>query len=182
MTLGPGLRKLNLTAHVIMSVGWIGIVAGFLALAIAGAFSTEMPLVRASYAAMDVIYRAVVIPSGSASLLTGVIASLGTDWGLFRHYWVLLKLLLTVPAVCLMLAHVKAVADAARMASAMTPANDGLSSLRAQLLIYSATALLVLLTATVLSTYKPRGRTGFGLGKSGRRSTPINGASPRSAQ
>jgi hypothetical protein len=33
-TLTPGLRKLALTAHVTTSVGWLGAVAGFLALAI----------------------------------------------------------------------------------------------------------------------------------------------------
>ena len=180
MTLSPGLRRLNSTVHVIMSVAWIGIVTGFLALAIAGAVSTNAQLVRGSYVAMDVIYRTVVIPLGSASLLTGVIASLGTDWGLFRHYWVLLKLLLTVPAVGLMLVHLQAVAYAARMAS-MTSAGDVLAGSRTQLMVYAIAALVVLLTATVLSTYKPRGRTGLGPRKSERRNTPLSGASPRSA-
>lgn len=181
MTLGPGLRKFNLTLHVITSVGWIGIVAGFLALAIAGAFSTDLALARASYVAMDVIYRAVVMPSGTVSLLTGVIASLGTEWGLFRHYWILLKLLLTVAAVSLMLVHLKAVAYAARMASEVTSKGDSLAGLRTQLIVYSVAALLVLLVATVLSTYKPRGRTGLRFGKSDRRNTSISRTSPRSA-
>jgi hypothetical protein len=181
MTLAPGLRKLNLTVHVIVSVGWIGVVAAFLALAIVGAFSTDVPLGPASYLAMDVIYRAVVIPSGSASLLTGVIASLGTDWGLIRHYWVLFKLVLTVPAVGLMLLHVEAVAYAARMASATISAGDSLAGLRTQLITYAIAALLVLLSATVLSTYKPRGRTGLGFRKSRRRNTPFSDSSPRSA-
>jgi hypothetical protein len=176
MTLAPGLRKFNLTAHVIVSVGWVGIVAGFLAFAIAGAISTDVQLMRASYVAMDVIYRAVVIPLGSASLLTGLIASLGTDWGLFRHYWVMLKLLMTVPAVWLMLVHLKLVAYAAHAASGMTLSGDSLAGLRTQLIVYAVAALLVLLTATVLSTYKPRGRTGLGLRKSERRNTPISGA------
>jgi hypothetical protein len=169
-----------LTAHVITSVAWIGIVAGFLALAIAGVVSTDAQLVRGSYVAMDVIYRAVIIPSGLASLLTGVIASLGTDWGLFRHYWVLLKLLLTVPAVGLMLAHIQAVAYAARMASATTSIGDGLAGLQTQLIVYAIAALVVLLIATVLSTYKPRGRTGLGPRKSERRNS-LSGASARSA-
>jgi hypothetical protein len=36
MTMAPGLRKFVLTAHVTSSVGWLGAVAGFLALAVAG--------------------------------------------------------------------------------------------------------------------------------------------------
>ena len=85
---------------------------------------------------------------------------------MFRHYWVVLKLLITVPAVWLMLVHLKPVAYAAHAASAMTLSGDSLAGLQAQLIIYAVAALLVLLTATVLSTYKPRGRTPFGARKS----------------
>lgn len=78
MTLEPALRKFALTVHVIVSIGWVGIVAGFLALAVAGLVSSDLPLVRASYVAMDFTYRTVVIPLGIASLIAGVICSLGT--------------------------------------------------------------------------------------------------------
>jgi hypothetical protein len=33
-----------------------------------------------------------------ASLLTGLVCSLGSVWGLFRHYWVLFKLVINVVA------------------------------------------------------------------------------------
>lgn len=165
MTLTLALRKFALTAHVIVSVGWIGVVAGFLALAIVGLVSPDVQLVRASYVAMDFTYRAVVTPLGLASLATGIISSLSTDWGLFRHYWVVVKLLLTVPAVWLMLVHLEPVAHAARAASEMTLSGDDLAGLRVQLIVYAVAALLVLLTATGLSTFKPRGRTRYGTRK-----------------
>jgi hypothetical protein len=166
MTLAPDLRRFALTVHIIVSVGWVGIVAGFLALAIAGTFSSDTQLVRASYIAMDFTYRTVVIPLGLASAITGVISSCGTDWGLFRHYWVVVKILLTTPAVALMLLHLRPVEYAARAASAFGYTPDGLTGLRTQLLVYAIAALLVLLTATGLSTYKPRGRTRVGVRKS----------------
>jgi hypothetical protein len=165
MTLTPDLRKFVLTVHVIASVGWIGSVAGFLALAIAGLISADVQLVRASYVAMDFIYRTVVVPLGLASLLTGVISSLGTDWGLVRHYWVAVKLLLTVAAVAVMLAHVQPVGYAAQVASATMFAVADLDGLCSQLVLYAGAALAVLVTATVLSTYKPRGRTRYGARK-----------------
>lgn len=160
----PALRKFALTVHVIASVAWIGGVATFLALAIAG-FGTDTVLSRASYIAMDHIYRTLVVPIGLASLITGIISSLGTDWGLFRHYWVVVKLLLTVPAVWLMLVHIRAVRSAAQMASAAGFTGADLGGLQSQLLFYAGAALLVLLAATVLSTYKPRGRTRYGAAK-----------------
>lgn len=165
MTLAPALRKFALTVHVIVSVGWAGSVAGFLGLAVAGLVSPDVPLVRASYVAMDITYRTVVIPLGIASLTTGVISSLATDWGLFRHYWVVVKLLITVPAVWMMLVHARPVRYAALATSATTFAGADLDGLRGQLIIYAGTALAVLLTAAVLSTYKPRGRTRYGTRK-----------------
>ncbi len=159
MTLTTSLRKFALTLHVVASVGWIGAVAGFLALAIVGLVSPDIVQVRASYVAMDLIYRSVIIPLGLASLVTGVISSLGTEWGLFRHYWVLIKLLLTAPTILMMLEHARLVGYMARAAVATGLSNSELSGSRIQLISYACLALLVLLVATVLSTYKPRGRT-----------------------
>ncbi|HYR11547.1 MAG TPA: hypothetical protein VEQ60_27440, partial [Longimicrobium sp.] len=83
MTLGSWLRKLALTAHVACSVGWLGAVAGFLALAVAGLASRDPRTVAAVYPAMELITMYVIVPLSLASLLTGLIQSLGTPWGLF---------------------------------------------------------------------------------------------------
>lgn len=162
MTVAPGLRKFALTLHIVASVGWVGIVAGFLALAVAGLVSSDANLVLASYLAMDFSYRAVVIPLGLASLMTGLVSSFVTDWGLFRHYWVVVKLLLTTLAVILMLVHIQPVRRAARPAAATILSRADLSGLRLQLVGEASAALIVLLLATALSTHKPRGRTRYG--------------------
>lgn len=169
MTLATGFRKFALTTHVIASVGWIGGVACFLALAIVGRTSSDPHVVQASYIAMDFTYRTVVIPLGLASLATGIISSLGTEWGLFRYYWVLLKLLLTIPAVNFMLMHLQPVEIAERAASSTAFSGASLAGLRFQLVVYASAALLFLLVATVLSTYKPRGRTRYGIRKLAKR-------------
>jgi hypothetical protein len=162
----PSLRKLALTVHVVASIGWIGAVAAFLALAVAGHVSADARLMRAGNVAMDVIYQMVVAPIGLASLISGVACSLGTEWGLFRYYWIVVKLLITAPAVFLMLVHLAPVRYAAQAAAA------GISTtgLQAQLVGYAVVALIVLLTATVLSTYKPRGKTRYGVRRLARRS------------
>jgi hypothetical protein len=81
-----GVRKLALTAHVITSVGWLGAVAVFLVLAVAGLTSGAPATARAAYVAMEATTRLVIVPLCLASLLTGILQSLGTPWGLFRHY------------------------------------------------------------------------------------------------
>jgi hypothetical protein len=155
-------RKFALTAHVTSSVGWFGAVAGFLALAIAGAASQDAQIVPAAYLAMDLTYWYVIVPLGIASLLTGLVSSLGTDWGLFRHYWVLVKLLLTIPLTILLLVHTQPVSYMAREGVQRTLSGDDLGGLRIQLAAYAGAALLVLLVATALSVYRPRGMTGYG--------------------
>jgi hypothetical protein len=165
MTLGPGLRKLALTAHVTCSVGWLGAVAGFLALAVAGLASRDPRTVAAVYPAMEVITMCVIVPLSLASLLTGLIQSLGTPWGLFRHYWVLIKLLLTSFATIVLLLQLGPIGylgDAARGAS--VPIADH-RALGTSMVIHAAGGLLVLLMATILSVYKPRGLTRYGQSK-----------------
>ncbi|MBT2325255.1 hypothetical protein J7E62_23265 [Variovorax paradoxus] len=69
----PRLRKFALTAHVVSSVGLLGAIASFLALAIAGVTSQNVQMVRAAYLAMELIAWFLIVPSAFASLLTGLI-------------------------------------------------------------------------------------------------------------
>src|SRR5262245_33621229 len=107
MLMTPGIRKLALTAHIVVSIGWFGAAAGILALAIAGLTSEDASIVSAAYVGTELIWRFVILPLGVAALLTGLIQALGTPWGLFRHYWVLLKFILTAFALILLFLHTR---------------------------------------------------------------------------
>jgi len=117
MTMTSGWRKFALTAHVTSSVGLLGSIAAFLALAIAGLTSQNAQTVRGAYLATELTAEFVIVPLAFASLLTGLIQSLGTPWGLFRHYWVLLKLLLTVLVTIVLLVQLEPIGHAARLAA-----------------------------------------------------------------
>lgn len=162
MIMTSRLRKFGLTAHVTFSVGWLGAVVAYLALAIAGLTSHDLQLVRATYLAMELIGWLVIIPCCLAALLTGLVQSLGTEWGLFRHYWIVVKLLLTIGATIVLLIHMPAVSRMADIAAVTTWSGIDSGPLRTQLLVHAWGGLLVLLTATVLSVYKPWGRTPYG--------------------
>jgi hypothetical protein len=105
MTMTPSLRKFALTTHVTSSVGWFGAVVAYLALAAAALISQDALTARAAWIAMELIGWFAIVPLSVASLLTGLVQSLGTPWGVFRHYWVLFKLLLTVFATIILLLH-----------------------------------------------------------------------------
>ncbi len=162
MTMTTRVRKLALTAHVTSSVGWLGAVGGFLALAIAGLTSQDAQMVRAAYLAMELTGWFVIVPLSIASLPTGLVMSLGTEWGLFRHYWVVAKLLISVLATILLLVHMQPVGHLARVVAETTLASGELAGLRIQLVADAGAALLGLLVATTLSVYKPRGMTPYG--------------------
>lgn len=156
----PRLRRFALTAHIVSSVGWLGAVAGFLALAVAGRASEDAQTVRAVYLAMEVTGWFVLVPLALASLLTGLVQSLGTKWGVFRHYWVLAKLLITVLASVVLLLYTQTLGYLADRAADTTVATSALRS--ASPVLHAGAALVLLLAATGLAVYKPRGMTRYG--------------------
>jgi hypothetical protein len=162
MTMTTGVRKFALTAHVTSSVGLLGSIAAFLALAIAGLTSQDIKMMRAAYLAMELIARFAIVPLAFASLLTGLIQSLGTPWGLFRHYWIVVKLLLTVFATVVLLVKMELIGYAARLAAETILSRADLRATGIQLVVHAASGLLVLLIPAVLSVYKPPGVTRYG--------------------
>jgi len=162
MLLSPGPRKLALTAHVLASVGWLGAVAGFLALAATGLNTNDELLMRGVYTSMDVIVRRAIVPLAFLSVATGVLQGLGTRWGLFRHYWVVIKLVITVVATLVLLSELTPIHHLAAAARAGTIAGDAMRTERLSLAVHSGGGLLTLLVPTVLSIYKPRGLTRHG--------------------
>jgi hypothetical protein len=165
MIMSPVVRKVALTAHVTSSVGLLGAVAAFLALAVAGLGSQQAALVRGAYLAMDLIAWLVIVPLAFASLVTGVVQALGTKWGLFRHYWVLAKLLLTVIATIVLLVQMKPIGILAGAAAEATWSSPDLGGLQLRVLLHAGGGLLVLLVVTTLAVFKPWGMTRYGARK-----------------
>ncbi len=160
--MSPSLRKLVLLTHVTFSVGWLGAVAAYLALALAGMRSADAGFVRGAYLALELMGWVVIVPFCLAGLIAGLIQSLGTEWGLFRHYWIAVKFALTSVATVILLTHLRTVsrvADLARGGALLEPAH---AQLKLQLVVHAALGLVVLLATTVLSIYKPWGRTKYG--------------------
>lgn len=161
----PGLRKFALTAHITSSVGWLGAVVGFLAHAIASLTLQDAHAVRVAYQIMELTGWFVLVPLCFVSLLTGVIQSLGTKWGLFRHYWVIAKFLLTVFATIILLTFMQGFAQLADVAAQSAISRGDIGGHHrgaASPVIHAAGGLLILIACVTLSVYKPWGKTGYG--------------------
>lgn len=110
--------------------------------------SSDIAIVRAAYPAMVLTIWWVIVPFAFTSLLTGLVSSLFTPWGLFRYYWVLVKFLINVFAIIVLLEYVQSL--------------NVMAGMTGESVAHASGALLFLLVATVLSVYKPRGMTRYG--------------------
>ena len=168
MTMSPRVRKAALTVHVASSVGWIGAVVTFIVIAAIGLTVDDVTTVRGAYLVMEPTARFVLVPLALLSLLTGVVQSLGTTWGLFQHYWVVFKLAITVFATAVLLLYLRTFSTMADAAA--DPSVELVGVRNSSPLLHAVLALVLLLLALVLAVYKPRGLTRSGRRRAGVRS------------
>ncbi|MBB4760880.1 hypothetical protein ACFQFC_32515 [Amorphoplanes digitatis] len=151
MVLPPRWRKFVLTVHVITAVGWLGVDLVLLTFGIAGLAGADPEIV---YPAQSMIGRLLFTPLSVLVWLVGVANAVLTPWRLFRHWWVLVKLVLTTVMLCLVLFLLyPGLVEAGDLAGAL-PRPD-----RINMVVAPTVSSSLLIFATVISTYKPWGRT-----------------------
>ena len=159
--MAPRVRKMVLTAHIAISVGWIGAVAAYLALDVTVATSPNVATLRIAYGGMALIAGNVIVPLAIAALVTGILVSVGSRWGLFRHYWVIISLVLTAAALTVLILETQTINHLARVATDPGASDEDVRSLGSTL-VHSIGGMVVLVVVLVLNMYKPRGMTPYG--------------------
>ncbi|MFF4527501.1 DUF2269 domain-containing protein [Streptomyces bluensis] len=96
MKLNRPARRALLVVHVAASAGWLGLTLGLLALGVAAATTGSAVTVEASVRAMKLFADWLLLPVAFLTLLSGLVLSLGTAWGLLRYRWVCTKFWLTL--------------------------------------------------------------------------------------
>lgn len=109
------------------------------------------------------LWHGVIIPFCFASLLTGLVQALGTHWGLFKHWWIFAKLVLTVIATLILILHMQPISYLAEVATQKEGSFDELQGLRIRIVADAAAAILVLTSITTVSVYKPWGKIQSGI-------------------
>lgn len=160
MTMPRRLRTAMLAVHLTASVGWIGGVVAYIALGLAAVTAVDDQTIRGAWIGMEIIGWYAIVPLAAASLVTGLVMALGTRWGLFQHYWVVISLILTVVALAVLLLHMPDVTAAVDVARTAT--GQDLAALGGDL-AHPSIGLVALLVVLVLNIAKPRGLTRHGL-------------------
>lgn len=139
-------RKALLTAHIAASVGLLGDVAGFLAIALRAATTSDPELASASYELLAMFSVAFGIPLSFTALATGLALGVGGKWGVLRYPWVTIKLALIASVILV---------GALVLGPAVETMRSGAGGAEARVLAGASWDVLALLVATGLSVYRP---------------------------
>ncbi|MEV7090372.1 DUF2269 domain-containing protein [Streptomyces sp. NPDC093085] len=142
-------RRTLLVLHVAVSVSWLGLSLGLLALGTAGYTAHDPTTTQAAYRSMRVFTDWLMVPIGLTTFISGLVLSLGTPWGLARRHWVWIKFWLTLVTLT---ATTFALRPSVHEAAALGEPNSSLIAAP----IVSSTAYLFM---TAISVLKPWGLT-----------------------
>lgn len=171
MKLSRPARRVSLVLHVVASAGWLGLTLGLLALGLTAATTGSAVTVEASVRAMKLFADRLLLPLAFLTLATGLLLSLGTQWGLARHRWVYTKFWLTLATTT---ATAFALRPGVNAAVASVAAGEGLPD-AGDVLMGPVVSLTAYLFMTVISVLKPWGLTRRGRRHraAGRGPTPV---------
>jgi hypothetical protein len=94
-------KKWWLSAHILFSAIWLGVTVTFLILSISVLLTNDNQVIKAYYSSMLKIEETAGRASLIGTVITGLILSIFTKWGLFKFYWIITKEILTL--FCLVL-------------------------------------------------------------------------------
>ncbi len=146
-------RKWLIVAHVLCVVAWLGAAVCSLVIGIAASSMGDM---HASYIALDLLDKAVIRTFATGTLITGVLLSVFTHWGLFRFYWIIVKEVLALSVMLLGFFIVSQwIEEAVTQTSIL---HETIATNHVALLILIALHIIALTAAQIISIWKPWGR------------------------
>jgi hypothetical protein len=148
-------RRWWLFAHVVSSVGWIGVELSLLALGLVGKLASDPTVVRSCYVVAGVLGDIFYFPAAAIALVSGLVLGLGTKWGLVRYRWVALKLVINV---VLLIGGSLMVIPVFASASEAAVRGDPVGKTTIMLVTAMTAGLALLLVATGVSVFKPWSR------------------------
>ncbi len=148
--MSPRSRNVLLSAHIAATVSALGADLTILVLGLTGLSGSDSQTI---YPAMFIIGSSILAPLAVVSLATGVLLALLTRWGLFRYWWVAIKLaitaLLTILVLLVLVPRLGAAAQAVELGAGLTDAD------RLQLIVAPMIGSTLLITTVALAVFKP---------------------------
>ncbi|MBP1949076.1 hypothetical protein [Virgibacillus litoralis] len=146
------------TCHILFAAIMLGNMVTFLLLSITIAISENGQLIESSYQVMHLLSKTSVKASTFGTIITGILLSIWTKWGLFKFYWIIAKELLTIPVFALNLWGMYYWTLQAFKLIESSGARTDVFIVQAELWIGIIIQLISLLLMFGLSVFKPWGR------------------------
>lgn len=159
MTLSGRPRRTLRAVHVVLSGAWLGLCVAMITLG-AGAMLTDDPAFALASHTMAGRLALAIPVCAVGSILTGVALSVATPWGLVRHWWIVVKIVLAFATIATAIGLGGTWREQAVARLGADAVDGAAAGLPGWLVVGSSVAHLVMLAAaTVISVEKPWGRT-----------------------
>lgn len=160
-----GMRKLLLAVHLLFSGILLGCTAVFVILDLTALFARDQMTLEACYRIMHLLSRTSLRASTIGSVVSGILLSVFTSWGLLKFRWIVAKEALSLPVLALGLYGIYEWSlrglRIVTANSSETWKDAGFQSDGLMLGTGIALQLLSVVLLYLLSVYKPGGRTGW---------------------
>lgn len=160
--LGRGARSALLGFHILFAAAWLGGVAALLLVSLVGKRPAGGDALVLARSAMQWIDWTIIIPSCLGSLATGALFGWLTQWGFFKHLWLLIKWVLTVAMILFGIFFLGPWVDGtAKMAAELgirALDEQGYASTAFRVAAFSVVQIALLTFMMFLSTFKPFGK------------------------
>lgn len=150
-------RNAVVLAHVVGSVGWLGVSATFVVLTLALLGSGDAATVRTGYALHELMVTWLARPAALLTLGTGLMLSFGTGWRLTRYWWVSVKLVVLVTTVAVTVSRSPELLRHA-IEQAGSVGAPAYTAVQHALVVMACFHVVMIGAAAALSVYKPGGR------------------------
>ena len=156
--LGRRARRAVLTLHILGAGAWVGIDVVLGVLVFTALLTSSTATEALCYQALELFAVWPLLTAGLVTLASGIVLGLGTKYGLLRYRWVAVKLVINVVLVALVAFALRpGLADAAAYGELLAAGGSARSDVGG-LVFPPVVSGLALVTATVLSVFKPWGR------------------------
>ena len=156
--LGRRARRAVLTLHILGAGAWVGIDVVLGVLVFTALLTSSTATEALSFQALELFAVWPLLTAGLVTLASGIVLGLGTKYGLLRYRWVAVKLVINVVLVALVAFALRpGLADAAAYGELLAAGGSGRTDVGG-LVFPPVVSGLALVTATVLSVFKPWGR------------------------
>jgi hypothetical protein len=167
--LGKNRSKFNqkqkngwLVAHILFVIIYFGGLLGSLVMVAATKFTDSREMIYASHLYIQYFDWFLIIPGGIGSLLTGIWLAIRTQWGLAKHYWVIVKWVGNITAVVFGANFMRVWLHdnfSTSFADAVHPLqNPFYLSNRLMIFVGLGISFVLLITLVIVSYYKPWGK------------------------